>query len=212
MKVFQSSIFRAIIAIIVGVLLIKFRQDTMTGIIIAIGIMFFLSGLFSVIAYYVASCHADAPVVYDANGNQLTGQKPAFPVVGFGSLILGIILALMHDTFITGVMYILATILILGAISQMINLLSARKFASVGFYYWIVPCLILLIGIYIMVHPMESATAPLLVIGWCMLVYGVIELVNTLKIHSCRKSYEKAHADNGSAIEAEEIKEPTEQI
>ena len=29
--------------------------------------------------------------------------------------------------------------------------------------------------------------------GWCMMVYGVVDLINAIKIYRCRKAYEKAH-------------------
>ena len=35
---------------------------------------------------------------------------------------------------------------------------------------------------------MKSAELPLLILGWCSLLYGVTELVNALKIHSIRKA------------------------
>lgn len=40
MKVIHSSIFRAVCAIIVGVLLIQYREQTVTWITIAIGVLF----------------------------------------------------------------------------------------------------------------------------------------------------------------------------
>ncbi|MFW5515366.1 MAG: DUF308 domain-containing protein, partial [Prevotella sp.] len=52
MRLLQSSVFRAVVAIIVGALLVKYREDTVTWLTIAIGILFFLSGLTSVIIYY----------------------------------------------------------------------------------------------------------------------------------------------------------------
>ena len=48
MKVIHSSFFRAICAIIVGALLIQYREQTVTWITIAVGVLFFLSGVISV--------------------------------------------------------------------------------------------------------------------------------------------------------------------
>lgn len=194
MKILQSSIFRAIISIIVGVLLIKYRDETVTWITIAIGVLFFLSGVISLATFYGAKKHYEKlsnVTVTDAEGNMITGEKPNFPIVGLGSLILGVILALMPNTFVTGLMYILAAILILGAINQFVNLATATKFAHVGFFFWIMPSLILLVGLIAVIHPSTIASAPLFVIGWCMLLYGVVECINALKIHACKKSFEK---------------------
>ena len=54
MKVVHSSFFRAICAIIVGALLIQYREQTVTWITIAIGVLFFLSGIISLATYFSA--------------------------------------------------------------------------------------------------------------------------------------------------------------
>lgn len=189
MKVFQSSIFRALCAIVVGALLVKYREQTVTWITVAIGIIFFVSGLVSCIAYFAAKRRSNGGDVdiYDAQGNLISQSKPMFPIVGLGSLILGAILAMLPGAFVNGLVYVLAAILILGAINQFFNLAVATRFASIGFIWWVVPALVLLVGIVAIVKPSAIATAPLLVIGWCMIVYGVIEVINSIKIHACRK-------------------------
>ena len=71
MKVIHSSIFRAVCAIIVGVLLIQYREQTVTWITIAIGVLFFLSGVISLASYCVAKRNAEkmqGQVLSDANG------------------------------------------------------------------------------------------------------------------------------------------------
>lgn len=191
MKVFQSSVVRALCAIIVGALIVKYRELTVTWITIAIGVLFFLSGVFSCITYFIARGKKNDIQVFDADGRLLTGMKPTFPIVGLGSLILGLILALMPNTFVQSLMYILAAILILGAISQMANLVAVSRMARIGFYYWIMPALTLLIGIVAIVSPSSIASAPLFVIGWSMIVYGIVELTNAIKLHQLRRSIER---------------------
>ena len=192
MKVFQSSVVRALCAIIVGALIVKYRELTVTWITIAIGVLFFMSGVFSCVTYFIARGKKNDIQVFDADGRQLTGMKPTFPIVGLGSLILGLILALMPNTFVQSLMYILAAILILGAVSQMANLVAASRMARIGFYYWIMPALTLLIGIVAIVSPSSIASAPLFVIGWTMIVYGVVELTNAIKLHQLRRSIERS--------------------
>lgn len=191
MKVFQSSLLRALCAIVVGALLVKFREQTVTWMTIAIGVLFFVSGVFSCVAYFVARGKKDDVQVFDADGRQLTGLKPSFPIVGLGSLILGLILALMPSSFVASLMYILAAILILGAVSQFMSLIAASRVARIGFYFWIMPALTLLIGLVAVISPSSIASAPLFVIGWAMVVYGVVELVNTIKIHQLRRAMER---------------------
>lgn len=193
MKVLQSSFFRAIIAIVVGALLVQYREQTVQWITISIGILFFLSGIISCATYFSARRSAAAtPEILDVDGHKIEPLRLNFPIVGLGSLILGVILALMPTTFINWLMYILAAILILGAINQFVNLASAKKYAHVGAFYWVMPSLILLVGIIAIIYPQAIASAPLFVIGWCMMVYGVVECLNSIKIHQCHKAYAKA--------------------
>lgn len=187
MKILQSSLFRSLAAAIVGVLLIQYREQTMTWITIAGGALFFISGLISCVIYYSAVHRADEVQMFDAQGNPVPTARPSFPIVGLGSMILGIILALMPTTFITGLMYVLASILILGAISQFAGLAAASKYCHVGLFYWLMPSLILLVGVVAVVRPTTIASAPLFVIGWCMLLYGVVEVINAIKIHQANK-------------------------
>lgn len=169
MKVVHSSLFRAVCAIIIGVLLIQYREQTVTWITIAIGVLFFLSGVISLITYFSAKRTAEkmqGQVLSDANGKQIIGTTPKFPIVGLGSLILGIILALMPNVFISWLMFIISAILILGAITQMANLATAAKMGRVGIIYWLMPSALLLLGILAIIKPSALASAPLLIIGW----------------------------------------------
>ena len=137
MKVIHSSFFRAICAIIVGALLIQYREQTVTWITIAIGVLFFLSGVISIVTYFSAKRNSGkVGVVYDANGKQLTGLTPRFPIVGIGSLCLGLILALMPNTFINSLMFILSVILIMGALTQFMNLATALHHRLDHAYLW----------------------------------------------------------------------------
>lgn len=194
MKVLRSSIFRAVCAIIVGALLVKYREQTVTWITVLIGVIFLVSGIISITAWFSAKRKGGTGDVdiYDAQGNLLTPPVPPFPIVGLGSVMLGAVLALFPNSFVNGLMYILAAMLILGALSQFFSLTAARRFAKIGFVWWIVPTLVLLVGLVAIVKPSFIASAPLLVLGWCMIVYGVVDLIDAIKINQCKKELRKS--------------------
>ena len=196
MKVLQSSVFRAICAIAVGAMLIKNPDSTVKGITIAIGVLFLVSGVISCLAYFNARLHSAENEVYDANGKLLVGGKPMFPIVGLGSVILGFVLALMPGAFVTSLMYVLGAIILLGAFNQFMVLIQARKYAVLPLWYWVCPTLILLIGLFVMIKPMETAGLPLLILGWCLLLYGVSECINAFKIHQYKKMLQQNNAQN----------------
>ena len=210
MKILQSSVFRAICSLAIGIMLIKYPGNTVTWITIAIGVLFLLSGIISMVVYVHTlrqfskqQTMPDGAYLTDAEGNRMAITKPTFPIVGVGSAILGLLLALTPNVFNTALMYIIGGILILGAINQFLNLLSARSFGKIGFGYWIFPCVILLTGIFVIIKPLAPAQMAMVVLGWCTLLYGITELINALKIHNEKRKFAKSQ----EIPVAEEIKE-----
>lgn len=196
MKVLQISAIRAIIVLVTGFLLVRYREETMTWMTITVGILFLLSGLVSCIAYYFEK---EKVAKKTAKTEQQEGEQeeenlksPSFPIAGVGSIALGIILAVMPNTFITWVVYILAALLILGAVNQFMNLARSRQYARVPVYMWLFPTVILAIAILLISKPIETAQLPLLVLGWAFMYYGVLEFILIIRMYLVRKSYEKA--------------------
>jgi len=189
MKILQSSVFRAICALATGILLIKYPDLTVTWITLAIGVLFLLSGIISIVVYIHETRHSTEYTITDASGRIVSGQKPTFPIVGLGSLILGLMLSLTPTVFITALMYIVGGILILGAVNQFLNLLNARHYGHISFAYWIFPSVVLLIGLYVIIKPLAPVNLAMTVLGWCTLLYGVAELINAIKIHSEKRRY-----------------------
>ncbi len=208
MKIFHSSIFRALCAIVVGVLILKYPQDGVTWLTMAVGELFLISGIVALIAYWYARQHSGDYVITDQKGRIISGGQPTFPIVGAGSVLLGLVLVIAPGKFVDGLMYVLGGIMILGGIQQLINLSVVRRLGKVSFAFWICPTLILLTGLYVILRPMETATLSLQILGWCSLLYGVTELINSLQIWHIRKMAEKTaqqKQDFGNETVAEEI-------
>jgi uncharacterized membrane protein HdeD (DUF308 family) len=208
MKIFHSSIFRALCAIVVGVLILKYPQDGVTWLTMAVGELFLISGIVALIAYWYARQHSGDYVITDQKGRIISGGQPTFPIVGAGSVLLGLVLVIAPGKFVDGLMYVLGGIMILGGIQQLINLAVIRRLGKVSFAFWICPTLILLTGLYVILRPMETATLSLQILGWCSLLYGVTELINSLQIWRIRKIAEKTAQQKqnfGNETVAEEI-------
>lgn len=194
MKTKVSILLRSIGAIIIGVLLIKYSNNAVLWLTILIGVIFLLSGLVSCITYLTGRNRKgiDGIQILDATGRDITPARPSFPIIGLGSLLLGGLLTFAPSLFINFLVYGLALILILGALNQFFNLSSASRIVKIGLFWWIVPALILLTGLIALVKPSIITTAPLYIIGWCMIIYGVVEMINSIKISRCRRDYAKA--------------------
>ena len=65
-------------------------------------------------------------------------------------------------------------------------------------FYWILPLVTLVVALLIIIKPLDALSSPLLIIGWCMVFYGVVEVLNVLKIHQVRRAYE--HAEEAKIV------------
>ncbi|MCI6503354.1 MAG: DUF308 domain-containing protein [Prevotella sp.] len=201
MKAIRSSIFRALCAVAVGALLVKYRQEMVQWMTITIGILFLLSGIVAVNVAYIsrqnvrkqlqsaAETASNDPSSATANNaiKMPKGWKWSISA-GVGSMILGAVLALMPGTFVNFLIYILSAFLILGAIQQFVSLATASRLGSISILFWIMPSLLFIAGIVALAYPEAIASAPLFFIGWCMIIYGIVECVNSIKTYRCRKA------------------------
>ena len=200
MKVLQISAVRAIIVLVTGFLLVKYREDTMTWMTITVGVLFLISGLVACMVYYfekekVAKKTAKA-ALQEGQQEEEDLKSPSFPIAGVGSIVLGIILAVMPNTFTTWMVYILSALLILGAVNQFMNLARSRQYARVPVYMWVFPTISMVVAILLISRPIETDALffALKVIGWAFMYYGVLEFVLIIRMYLVRKAYDKAEA------------------
>lgn len=220
MKILQSSLVRAVMAFAVGALIIKYREETVHWLTVVIGALFFVSGLITVVLNrrptpsLPKGGSLESYSESNTDANQTTSPREGgggwlTSLVGFGSIILGIILALMPTTFITGLQYVLAAMLVLGAVNQFVNLAQASRWCHVGWFYWLLPVVVLLVAIFMIWRPVETAAAPLFIIGWCMLLYGAAELLGGVMVWKAGRVVKKM-AEQQMKEEQKMIEEKTE--
>ena len=203
MKTVQTAFIRAIIAVVVGLLLIKYREDTVTWITIIIGVLFFISGLISCIVYLV-NRNAKPTAAVDVEGRPISLNKPTFPVVGIGSLVLGVALAAFPNLVVNWMVYIFGAILIFGAVGQYITLASVVKLSKLSLYFWLMPSFVFVVGLIALFKPSWIASAPLLFLGWAMVFYGVVECANAFKIMNIHRQVARIEAQQQAECEAME--------
>ena len=173
MKMMNYGIMRCVSAIAMGVLLMVWPEAAILYLVIAIGAMFFLPSLFSLVGYFM-------------KGRRL-GMY--FPVISLGSLLFGLWLMVSPAFFVGILMYVLGAVLVFAGISQIAGLLNARSHSAVSFGYYVMPVLILLAGLVVLVNPFAVAAIPFIILGVSSAVYGITELINLYKF---RKKEEKA--------------------
>ena len=206
--------------ILSGILIVKYREEMVTWLTVGLGAIFFISGIISCVSYYIQRKHvlkmrAEGITLFDSEGKPVGQSMPTFPIVGVGSLILGVILASMPETFLNWLTYIFAAIILLVSVYQIADLIVANRYGRVGWAYWVMPIIMLLAAVVALVNPESISSSPLFFLGWAMIISGAVMIVNVLKIYTVRRAAEKRAADLAkkaeSAVEVD-VKEETDLI
>lgn len=169
MRVVNSYIFRAVCALLIGILLVA-NPERMTGLMVqVIGGLFLVSGLVSLINYFIIR-YSDKVAV-----------KPIFPLVGLGSLLFGAFLGFFPSLFITYLMYVLGGLMLLAGINQLWNMFRLRRVIPFRWYVFLLALLVTALGVFVLFNPLESASVPFILLGVTFMLYGITELMNGVR-------------------------------
>lgn len=119
MKSLNYAAISSLCALAIGILLVVWPEAAIIYLVITVGVLFLLPGLFGLFSYYAASRHKDVEM------------RRSFPIVALGSTLLGFWLMIMPEFFVNILMYLLGALLVLGGLSQLINFISVRQAVKV---------------------------------------------------------------------------------
>ncbi len=159
---FKGGIYRAVLAILLGLALLIWPADA-----------------FGIIAFIISS------------RNREEHQRSFAPLSGIGSVILGLLLVCLPSTFATVFMFLLGFILVVAAVGQFVTLAAARQFGRIAPVSFLFPVLILIVGIVILFDPFSSAESVFILFGITAVFYGVTDLLNQYSIRKMRKASEE---------------------
>ncbi len=174
MKYVRSLTFRALCAMGVGALLVAFPDKTTSWLVAVVGVLFLIPGIVSIIAYFKMRMAE-------------TAMRPLFPIVGTGSLMFGLLLVVFSNRLIEYMFYVLAVFLILAGVCQIVNMLKIKDRTHVGLFFYIVPLLITLAGIFVIVYPKDVLTVFYTILGVTSIVYGVEEMLSAIYFRKVRR-------------------------
>ena len=181
MKALNYSVIKGICAVLMGVLLVAWPEAAIVYLVIAIGAMFFVPSVFSLVGYFM-------------KGRQM-GMM--FPIVSVGSLLFGLWLMVSPAFFVGILMYVLGVVLVFAGISQIVQLFNARSWTQVPMGYFILPVLILLAGLTVLFNPFAVVAIPFIILGVSSIVYGITDIINLIRF---RKKEEKTVV-HGAVVE-----------
>lgn len=175
----NSFIFRALSSILIGLLLVLNPERMTIALVMIIGILFALTGCFSLINYLVAIKSKE--VIY----------KPVFPIVGLGSFLFGIFMSVFPELFIDYLMIVLGLIIILAGANQIFTYIKFRKVIRMPWYMYVFSLAVLGMGILILLKPKGAAALPCIILGYTSIFYGIAELINGIRIKKAQKQLSK---------------------
>lgn len=167
----NNSLVMAIVAGIVGVLLIIFedRGDLLSWIVVILGIMFMLPGLYTLVSQLLSK------------GQRSTSDM----ITAIGCVGLGLCMCIVPGVFVSVTIYILALSLIIGGVMQMVSVAEFKL--PLGFY--IVPALVAITGVVMFILGAEKdASIIVLVAGIAMVIYAVNLLVEYYQVKKITRS------------------------
>lgn len=162
----SNAALSSVLSIVLGFIMVIWPEIAVNYLVITIGVLFILPGFLSLIGYFNRNKSADT-----------TGAR--FPIEAAGSIIFGVWLVVIPDFFLNITMYVLGALLVLGGSLQIISLLNVRKWAHVRWGYYVIPTLVLLVGIVILAYPFATAAITFTIFGATMIVYGFTGLINS---------------------------------
>ena len=163
------AMLRGIAALLIGILLVFWSQNAVMYLIMAVGCLFLIPGLLSLLAYFRQT---------SPEGNRSFGWSQ---VLGIGSILFGLCLIVSPVFFEKSLMYALGIILSYAGLSEIIQLTVARQWTRVPAGFYVTPVLVMLVGIFILFNPIESANVPFIILGIGCMVYGLSDMVNVIK-------------------------------
>ena len=170
MKSFNYAVLSSLCALLIGLLLVVWPGQAIIYLVLTIGVLFLLPGLFGLVSY-----------VMTARKRREAGYDSPFPIVALGSTLFGIWLVVMPGFFVTSLMYVLGVLLVFAGVSQLANLVAARSSVHVPWGVYIVPLLVLAAGMVVLFDPFTAAEVPFIILGCSSIVYALMDLFRLFK-------------------------------
>ena len=182
---------RSLITAAIGILLLALREQAMPFIVMCLGVLFMLPGIFTLALFLIPKLRR----------NSTSGSSAVIiPIMAIGSLMLGLWMFLQPSFFVTIIMWILGAVMIIMGGTQIVSLLMAKKRVKVSLFLFFLPLLILLTGAIVLLNPFEAASVPFVILGVGAIVTALSDMINTLFLKFTRKGNRVEVADENIEI------------
>ena len=182
-----GGIFRSLVALFTGVMLVCFNQEVVPLLIRVVGLAFFLPAFLSLVRVYFAKGAAVNASLSQALISMLDVLR----------LVFGAWLIFYPVAFVNVFVVLAAGVLMLFSLYQIVVSVSKSKYLPWRFGLVVTPAVMLLASIVVMLNPFKTMTVASVVVGVCAIISGVSDIVISVLV----KKYGKEASGNGEVTE-----------
>ena len=168
-----STLSRSLIAIAIGVILIVWPEKVKELLVTVVGVLLMIPSLVSLV-----------PLLF-VRKNENTKQNIMPMIGGTGLAILGLIMILLPETFISLLTLLIGILLFLAGVLQVVGVF---KYCRQTRNYWLMltPLMILIMGVVTISNFKNISNILLIMIGATSMLYGIAEILNYYKLRRYR--------------------------
>ena len=164
-----STLSRSLIAIAIGVVLIIWPEKVQELLVTVVGVLLMIPSVITL-----------TPLLFSRN-NENKKQQMLPVLVGTGLAILGLIMILIPETFISLFTLLIGILLFLAGLMQVIALFNYCR-QTRNFWLMLPPFIILVMGVITISNFKNISNILLIMIGVTSLLYGISEILNYYKL------------------------------
>lgn len=164
------QIVRSVSVLLIGVLFLVLGDSALSLLVMAVGALLMIPGMVALISYVR---HIE--------------QRRMFPLAAFGSFALGLWMVVSPAFFVGFFMYVLGGVLVALGIYQLAGLSVSSRILPVAWPLYVLPVLVLLLGLFVLFNPFEAAALPFILIGVGCIISAVNDTIAAVRTVKQRK-------------------------
>ena len=166
---------RAIAAIALGIIMILAGDKAMNFVVKILAVFVIASGIVSMILAFKRS---------------QDNAKPLMLTNAVFDLLIGICLFVFDSFFADLFIYLIGFVLLAFGIFQIVALSSANRVLRLGWFSFLMPVLVTLIGLFLLFNPVFAKAWISILAGAALVIYGASELLSSWKMKKAIDEYE----------------------
>lgn len=164
------QIIRSLCVLLIGFLFLALGDSALSLLVVAVGVLLMIPGVFALVSYLR---HLE--------------QRPMFPLAALGSFVLGLWMVMSPAFFVSFFMYVVGGVLVALGLYQLAGLSVTSRTLSVAWPLYILPVIVLLLGLFVIFNPFEAAALPFILIGIGCIVSSVDDIIAAIRTYKVRK-------------------------